>query len=907
MPSRLVSFRVNGRTVEAFEGSRLLDVLDEKGIHVPRLCFDPRLAATGACRICEVHVEGRRSPCACATIVENGMTVETHTPALEHFRKSVLTMLAKPYPWSAVEEFPEKTLHRYFREYGVEAPVEPELRERLVDRTHPYIAIDMRRCIDCFRCVHICDDLQGQFVWKVLNHGTGLRIVPDSQTTLLASSCVSCGACVDTCPSGALEDKSLVEKGSATSWQRTTCPYCGTGCEMNVGVKDDSIVVSRPVLDAPVSKGHLCVKGRYAVEYVDAADRIKQPMVRRGEEWIAVSWDEALDKAASELLRIKESAGPDAIGILASARATNEESYLVQKLSRVALGTNNVDCCARVCHAPSAAGLGSLFGTGAATNSFNDIERAGAFLIFGCNPTSNHPIVGARIRQRVLAGVPLIVVDPKRTELAAMATVHLPLRPGTNIPLIQAMASVIIEENLVNRDFVHRRTEGIEAFAESLKPCTPEKAGEICGLSPDAIRTAARLYAGIRPAMCFHGLGITEQVQGTDGVVALGQLALLTGNVGIPGGGINPLRGQNNVQGTAVMGCEPDKLTGSQKIGLARARHEKVWGREIPRQPGLDLIQMIDAAAEGKLKGMLIFGYDVLLTNPNMQLTDTAMRTLESVVVVDLFLTETAKALGTVFLPVVSSFEKDGTFMNAERRIQRVRRAVSPRGEAKSDLEVTALLAERLGVREGFSFPDAESVWDEIRKLWPAVNGITYRRLEHGGLQWPCPTEDHPGTEILHAEEFTTGSKAMFRSIEFTPSGEQVSEEFPLLLNTGRSLYHFNASTMTGRSRNQEIEPMDLVYVHPLDASRLKLTQGAKVAVRSRHGEFLGTAAISDVVSPGQLFTTFHNVKAMVNRVTGSGRDPITHTPEFKVTAASIKAENAPDDDRSAARKIHIT
>ncbi|MGZ3706425.1 MAG: molybdopterin oxidoreductase family protein, partial [Bdellovibrionota bacterium] len=588
----------------------------------------------------------------------------------------------------------------------------------------------------------------------------------------------------------------------------------------------------------------------------------------------------------------------DAIGVLGSSRATNEESYLVQKFARLAVGTNNVDCCARVCHTPSAAGLGSLFGTGAATNSFNDIERARAFLVFGCNPTSNHPIVGARIRQRALAGVPLIVADPKRTELAAIATVHLPLRPGTNIPLLHGMASVIVEEKLFDQDFISLRTEGVETYAEFLKAWTPERAAGICGLDPELIRKAARLYAQNHPAMCFHGLGITEQVQGTDGVLALGHLALLTGNVGLPGSGLNPLRGQNNVQGTAVMGCEPDKLTGSQKFTQALARHELVWGAELPRRPGLDLMRMLDAAAEGKLKGLLVFGYDVMLTNPNAAVTESAMKSLESVVVVDLFLTETAKAFGTVFLPVVSSFEKEGTFMNAERRVQRVRRAISPRGEAKTDLEVTALLAERMGVREGFTFSGAEDVWNEIRELWPAVRGITYSRLEKGGLQWPCPSEDHPGTEVMHAERFASGTKAKFQLIDYTPSGEQISEEFPFLLNTGRSLYHFNASTMTGRSRNQELEATDLVFVHPRDASRLNLSQGSKITVRSRHGGFKGTAAISDVVSPGQAFCTFHNVAAMVNRVTGSGRDPITRTPEFKVTAVCIEAENAPDDYR---------
>ncbi|MGZ3693891.1 MAG: formate dehydrogenase subunit alpha, partial [Bdellovibrionota bacterium] len=843
-----------------------------------------------------VHVDGRNRPlCACATEIEKGMVVETHTPALEHFRKSLLTMLAKSYPMGEVQRFPEKPLHRYFREYEVEAPAGSQRRERLVDETHPYIAVNMNRCIECFRCVHICDELQGQFVWRVLGHGADLKIIPDLQTTLLKSSCVSCGACVDTCPSGALEDISLIQEGMPSSWQRTTCPYCGTGCEMNVGVKSDKIVVSRPVLDAPVSKGHLCVKGRYATAYVDAEDRITTPMVRRLGNWVPVSWNEALAAAAAALLRIKSREGPDAIGILGSSRATNEESFLVQKFARIAVGTNNVDCCARVCHTPSAAGLGAVFGMGAATNSFNDIERTRAFLIFGCNPTENHPIVGARIRQRVLAGIPLVVVDPRKTELARIATVHLALRPGTNIPLLHALAHVIVEEALSNTSFLAERTDGFELYRDSLKEWTPERAGVICGLDPELIRKAARIYAGKHPAMCFHGLGITEQIQGTDSVIGLAHLAMLTGNVGIPGAGINPLRGQNNVQGTSVMGCEPDNLTGSQKIPLAREVHEKIWGAHLPKANGLDLMEMLEKAAAGQLKGMLIFGYDIALTNPNAHGTKGALDQLEAVIVVDLFMTKTAEAHGTVFLPVVSSFEKDGTFMNAERRIQRVRRALHPRGEAKTDSEVIALLAERMGFSNGFQYSGAEAIWNEVRELWPAVKGISYQRLEHGGLQWPCPAEDHPGTEVLHTRQFKSGTRATFRVIGFIPSAEQASDEFPFVLNTGRSLYHFNAATMTGRTKNRELAPDDLIFVHLSDATRLGISDGMKIHVASRHGGFDGTAALGDAVRPGEIFTTFHHVETLVNRVTGIGRDTVTHTPEFKVTAVNIKPLNAMD------------
>ena len=705
---------------------------------------------------------------------------------------------------------------------------------------------------------------------------------------MLESSCVSCGACQDTCPTGAIEDVSLIEFGNPTDWTRTTCPYCGTGCELAVGVKDDRIVQVRPVLDSPVSKGHLCVKGRYGTGFVDAPDRVHRPMVRWHGEWMQVSWEDALEEAAASLHRVRDAYGPQALGVLGSARATNEESYLVQKLARVALGTNSVDCCARVCHGPSAAGLGLVFGTGAATNGFDDIEEASLLMIVGANPTENHPIVGARIKQRALAGIPLIVIDPRRTELARYARVHLALRPGTNLPLFLAMARVILVEGLENQAFIAQRTEGLDSFRASLVEWTPERASEICGVPASDIREAARLYATSVPAMCVHGLGVTEHIQGTDGVAALAYLAMLTGNVGKPGSGVNPLRGQNNVQGTANMGCEPTKLTGYQKFEVAREVHERVWGARLPEAPGLDVMQMMDASATGDLKAMLVFGYDVLLSNPDTHHTTRAMAGLEELVVVDLFLNETAKAFGTVFLPASSSFEKDGTFMNAERRIQRVRQAVTPRGESKSDLEIACLLGQYLGFEKDFRFTKASSVWEEIRQVWPAAQGITYDRLESGGIQWPCPSEDHPGTRILHTNSFPIGPKASFRPMAYQPSGERISEDFPFLLNTGRSLYHFNAATMTRHTRNRELGADDWIQIHPHDAQRLGIQNEDAIQVESAHGMFEGRAWVTEDVREGELFTTFHRVHAWVNRATGQGRDAITHTPEYKVTAVRI-------------------
>ncbi|MCC6811502.1 MAG: formate dehydrogenase subunit alpha [Deltaproteobacteria bacterium] len=885
---------IDGKEIEVADGTMLIEAVAKRGVSLPALCNDPRLEPSSSCRLCEVDVRGRqKSACACATPVEDGMVVETQSERLVEFRRTVLGFFADKYPRDAALRSPEKDFHRHLREHGLLERTVVEKPVGEVDDAHPYIHVDMSQCVHCYRCIRICEELQGQFVWGAYGHGEQTRVLPDSGSTLKASSCVSCGACVDTCPSGALEDKTILALGAPEAWQRTTCPYCGVGCELSVGVSKDRIVAVRPVLDAPVSKGHLCVKGRYSTGFVDAADRITTPMVRKNGAWTKVSWNEALDAAADALRRTRDAAGADANYVLGSARATNEECYLIAKLARVALGTNNVDCCARVCHAPSAAGLAAVFGAGAATNSFDDIEDAAAIMVVGANPLENHPIVGARIRQRALAGVPLIVIDPRRTELAAQARLHLQLKPGTNIPLLNAMAAVIITEGLANMAFVEERCEGLVDFANSVAAWPADRAAKECGVDAELIRKAARLYAGAKPASIFNGLGVTEHIQGTEAVMALASLALLTGNVGVRGGGVNPLRGQNNVQGAANMGCEPSKLTGYQPIAKARSLHETVWQTQVPDAPGLTAMEMIEAATAGRLACMLVAGYDVLLSHPNAKATHAALAKLDALIVIDLFMTKTAEAYGTVFLPAVSSFEKDGTFMNGERRIQRVRRAVSPRGEAKTDLEIACALAQRLGHGAAFQFSDAEAVWNEVRAVWPAVAGISYARLEHGGIQWPCPTESHPGTRVLHEKSFGVGPRAKLRPIDYRPSAEQPSDEYPFVLNTGRTLYHFNASTMTGHSKNRELGPDDFVQVHPNDAERLQIRNGASIRVRSQHGSFVGRAQLTDAVRPGELFSTFHDLRALVNDATGRGRDSVTSTPEYKVTAVTLEPVSA--------------
>ncbi len=905
---------IDGRRVAAPEGSTVLHACREAAIEIPTLCHDERLEPVGVCRVCLVQVRGlsHLTP-ACSTHVADGMEVQTHTLEIEETRRTMLQWLAEQYPAQAVKEWPEKPFHRLLTHYGITLNPKPRKNPKPVQRsnsdrsltvndelptlsfgkrfsdfTHPYLHVDMSRCITCFRCVRICDRVQGQFVWHPVGPGTQTHIVPDG-ATMLTSSCVSCGACADTCPTGAIEDQSVRKFGPPKEWKRTTCPYCGTGCEINVGTRNGRIVQIKPVMDAPVSKGHLCVKGRYAFDFAHAQDRLTEPMIRRDGVWEKVSWRQALDFVATNLTSIMEESGSDSVGVLESARGTNEESYLAQKFARVVLGTNNVDCCARVCHAPTAAGMKQTLGTGAATNSFDDIEHARTFLICGCNPTENHPIVGARIKQAVLHGANLIVIDPREIELAHHATIHLQLRSGTNVPLLNALAHVIVEEGLVDETALRERVADFELFRGFIQQWTPERATEVTGVSADLIREAARQYAIHKPAMCFHGLGTTEHTQGTEGVMCLVNLALLTGNFGKPGAGVNPLRGQNNVQGSAHMGCEPGNLTGYVPLDQARDLFEAAWQAPVPHTRGLNLMEMIDAAGEGKLRALWAIGYDVALTNPNARATKAALAKLDFVVVQDMFMNELAHEFGHVFLPACSSFERDGTFMNSERRVQRVRQALEPAGHSKPDWEIICALASAMGSKDQFQFHSPEEIWNEVRAVWKPGAGISYARLEHGGLQWPCPTEDHPGTKILHTESFLQGPRAPLKRIEFHASLETTNDEYPLLLTTGRTLYQFNAGTMTMRTPNALLRGKDTLDISPEDAARLGLVNEEQVRIRSRHGTAKLPIRIDPRIKTGEAFATFHTAEAFLNNVTGWNRDTTTLTPEYKVVAVAIE------------------
>jgi formate dehydrogenase major subunit len=887
----MLQVNINGRRHEFPAGLTILAALQQLGIEVPTLCHDDRLKPCGACRLCSVEIaSASRYVTACNTPLTDEMEIQSHSPGVKQVRRTLLRLLAEDYPVETAREFPEKQLHRYLAHYGVAPELKRTSRSSSApDSSHPYIRVDMAQCITCYRCVRICEEVQGQFVWQVWNRGDATQIHPDSGTTLLESSCVGCGACVDTCPSGALEDKTVLDFGTPTNWTHTTCPYCGVGCEMMVGTRDNRIVQVKPALDAPVSKGHLCVKGRYAFAFTHASDRVTEPMIRSNGEWKKVSWPDAIALAAGNLKRIINKYGPEGVGVLGSARGTNEDNYLAQKFARVVLGTNNVDCCARVCHAPTAAAMRAMLGTGAATNSFDDIEQARGFLLCGTNATENHPIVGARIKQMVLRGAKLIVIDPREIELARYADIHLAVKPGTNVPLLNAIACAIVEEKLFDESAVNERVSDWDEFQKFIRTFTSDKTAAVCGVDAKLIRQAARLYATTKPAMCFHGLGMTEHVQGTEGVMCLVNLALLTGNFGKSGSGVNPLRGQNNVQGSAHMGCEPGNLTGMINLDEGRMLFETVWGVPVPKAKGLDLMQMMDAATDGRFKALWAIGYDMALTNPNANATAQSLKSLEFVIVQDMFLNELAREYGSIFFPVAASFERDGTFMNSERRIQRVRKAIEAPGEGKADWEIICELARAMGKGEFFDFHSPREIWEEIRTVWKAGHGITYARLEGGGLQWPCPTEEHPGTTVLHAKSFPSGPRAPLKRIEFTASNETPSPEFPFLLITGRALYHFNAGTMTMRTQNVDLRPTDTLDISAEDAARLALHDGEHVRVRSRHGDAALPIRINPAIKPGGLFATFHAPDVFLNRLTGTGRDSVVHTPEYKVVAVRVE------------------
>ncbi len=860
--------RVNGREVEA--RGTLLEACRAAGAELPAFCDGPGLRPAGHCRACLVEVDGRPQA-ACVTPAREGADVRTNTTRLRAYRRDLGELMR-------AESQPGGWVGRTLAEWGVDGTRYRKPASRAGrDASHPYLRLDLDACILCRRCLRACEEIQGQFVYAVEGRGPSARLAWGG-TPFAETGCVSCGACAASCPTGAISDADREAAPVMTRLERTTCGYCGVGCQLDVHAAGGRIVRIEGAM-AAVNHGHLCVKGRYAHAHARHPDRLTTPLVRRGGELVAASWEEAIATVARELERRRGQ-----VAGLSSSRCTNEENYLFQKWMRAGLGTHDVDCCARVCHAPSAAGMRAAFGMGAATNSLADIERADLLMVVGANVTEAHPVTGARIRQAVLGGAGLIVVDPRVTELAALADVHLRTRPGTNVPLFNALACALVDEGLLDRDFIAARTEGWEEYERFIRGETPERLAAVTGVPAPQVRAAARLYGRAARPMMMHGLGVTEHLQGSEAVMLLCNLAMLVGAIGRPGTGINPLRGQNNVQGAADMGCQPDLLTGYVTLDdvAGRARFEAAWGRPLPATPGRILPDMYAAARTGEIRAMFIFGEDVLQTDPDSRQVRASLEALEFLAVQELFLTDTAR-LAHVVLPGASAFEKDGTFTNGERRIQRVRKVVPPMGGARADWEILCALMSAGGLPQPFRHPD--EVWEEIARVAPVFAGVRAARLEGDGLQWPVPALDHPGTTILHTERFPRGRGRLAR-VAYTPSPELGGA---LTLMTGRVLEHYNTGTMTRRSDNRKLVAGDALEIHPDDAAARGIAEGEPVAIASAHGEARARARITTRVPAGVVFLSFHFPETGANQLTGQVRDRISGCPEYKVTAVEVR------------------
>jgi formate dehydrogenase major subunit len=890
---------VDGRVVEPPDGATVLDAIQAAGAWVPTLCSDPRLSPNGSCRLCLVGVEDRDGPVAsCATPASDGMVVSTTDPESRTTARAALELIASevaPHAFDIPEDRSE--LVRLCDELGIDPNAGPR-PEREPDHSHPYLRFDPSLCIACARCVRACDEVQGAFALSLTGRGFGTVAAPGAGGPWDTSACVSCGACADTCPTGAISEPGLLDLRPIEHTTQTTCGYCGVGCTLDVHTRDNRIAAITPDHDAPVNRGHACVKGRFAHGFASSKDRLTTPLIRRDGHLQEASWDEALALIGERVGRIRAEHGPNAIAAISSARATNEENYLLQKLMRAVIGNNNVDNCSRLCHSPSASGLVATFGLSGGTNCFDDMDRADCFLLAGSNATEAHPVVGARIKQRVLAGARMVVVDPRRIELAEYADVHLQGHPGSNVAVFNGLAHVLIEEGLIDEAFLAERAEGFDELREVVAGYTPERVQELSGVPAADLRRAAEIYGSASSAAIVYGLGITEHAHGTDGVRTLSNLAVLTGAVGTEhGGGVNPLRGQNNVQGASDVGALPDLLPGYQKLASdeeAVRRFEERYGVPIGRTPGLRIPGMFDAALRGELKVLWVMGEDIAQTDPNTSHVEAAMDACELVVCQEIFMSRTAERADVV-LPAASFLEKDGTFTNFDRRFQRVRPALSPPGEARTDFEILHAVARALGGDLGCPTPAA--AMDELAQLAPVYAGISHERLDREGpLHWPCRSADDPGEARLYQERFATPSgRARLAARPYLPPGEQPDDAFPFVLVTGRRLEHYNAGTMTRRTANLELVPTERLEVNPLDAAGLGVASGDRVRVTSRRGAIDVVADVTDRVAAGEVFCAFHFPDAPANVLTSDASDEVTECPEYKVTAVSLTRVSAAD------------
>lgn len=902
---REVALVIDGERVRVPAGTSVMAAAMRRGVAIPKLCATDMLEPYGSCRLCLVEIEGRRgTPASCTTPVEEGMVVRTQSPRLAALRKGVMELYVSDHPLDCLacaangdcqlQDMAGAVGLREVRYAGANHCADAK------DESNPYFAYDPARCIVCNRCVRACEEVQGTFALTATGRGFDARIAPGA-TDFLSSECVSCGACVQACPTAALIEKSVVDHGLGEHAVLTTCAYCGVGCTFRAEMQGERVVRMVPAKSGRANEGHSCVKGRFAWGYATHPDRIVRPMVRERieDEWREASWREAIGFAAARLKHIQATHGRQAVGAITSSRCTNEEVYLVQKLARAAFGANNVDTCARVCHAPTGYGLKTAFGTSAGTQDFGSVDAADVVLLIGANPTDAHPVFASRLKKRLREGARLIVVDPRHIDLVrgphVRAAFHLPVLPGANVALINAFAHVVAREGMIDEDYVRARCswDDFALWREFVSRAenSPEAMARHTGVPPGDLRAAARLYAGADNAAIYYGLGVTEHSQGSTMVMGLANLAMATGNVGRAGVGVNPLRGQNNVQGSCDMGSFPHEFPGYRHVSddAVRASFERAWGVPLDAEPGLRIMNMLDEALEGRFRGIYIQGEDIAQSDPNTQHVTAALAAMDCVIVQDLFLNETAK-YAHVFLPGASFLEKDGTFTNAERRINRVRKVMSPRA-GRDEWRITCDLSTALGFPMDYESP--AEIMDEIARLTPSFAGVSYDRLDRlGSVQWPCNDAAPEGTPLMHVDGFVSGA-GRFMLTEYVPTDERTGPRFPLILTTGRILAQYNVGAQTRRTDNAVWHAQDVLEIHPHDAEQRGIVSGDLVALASRSGEISLRALVSERMQPGVVYTTFHHAKTGANVVTTDYSDWATNCPEYKVTAVEVRRTNA--------------
>ena len=871
---------------------------------IPTMCQDDRLENFGSCRVCSVEVAREKNGltktvASCHTPVAEGLYIYHNTDKMKRLRKNIVELVLTDYPSDKVFAPADKNpteFQKTIAQIGIPDVRYPKGDDHLdikPDRAHPYIKSDLSQCINCYRCVRACEEIQGEMILNMSGRGFATSIIKGFDTTFDASACVSCGACVQTCPTEALTDKFETKTLIPDKTVRTTCTYCGVGCQLEVAVIDGKIKGIQAPVTAEVNEGHTCLKGRFAFQFYDHPDRLREPMIKKNGKFEVVSWEEAYDFITEKLLEIKQKYGVDSIGGISSSRATNEENYLMQKMIRVALGTNNIDGCARVCHAPTAYGMQQSFGTGAATNSVDDLKDSDAIFLFGANPVKGHPVTGAKIKQAFMKGVTSIVVDPIETKLAELATYFLQIRPGTNVAILNMIAHYIIKEGLVKEDFINAYTEMYEEFKDHVIHLDMDELAALTGVDKELVRQAAIAYASADRAMEFHGLGVTEHFQGSKTVMLLSNIAMMTGNVGKRGVGLNPLRGQNNVQGAADMGVQPHQGAGYLNVNdpkIQRYYAEKYGVAKMPEKEGLKIPEMLDAALDGKIKALYIMGEDTIMTDPNSNHSIKAFENLELIVIQELFMTATAE-MAHVILPASSYFEKDGTFTNGERRVQRVNKVIEPIGNTKPDGQIIIDMMYKLGYKQptGRHY-DAAKVIEEIADVIPFMKGLTWEGLGTNGLQWPI-NEDGTDTKMLHIDGAFKKGKGKFHYYDFeeTPEIVEHGASYPFILTTGRELEHYNSGTMTRRTDNQVILAKDYLEVHPKDAEAKGIKDAETVRIFSDRGSVNIPIKYSKNVKRGILRTTFHQPEVFINIITGSVGDKETMTPEYKVVAVDFE------------------